>query len=109
MLIGLVATSKLAMSGFKALSSLKKPKPLTQNDIESKYGKNVWALIVDAGRNESYCVYLAKHGVNLILMGEEDDIKIARDMVNFETEDTKILEYVVDWSQKDFNYENFKS
>lgn len=51
MLIGIVTTSKLVISGFKAISSLKKPKPLSQKDIESKYGKNTWALVVDVRRN----------------------------------------------------------
>ena len=41
-------------------------------------------------------------------MGEEDDIKIARDMVNFENDEVKIAEYIVDWSNKNFNYEGFK-
>ena len=108
MLIGLMTATKLTMSGLKAIASRKTFKSPNKKEMQVKYGLNVWALVVDAARNEDYCVYLAKQGINLILMGEQDDVKIARDMASFEDNDIKISEYIVDWSRKGFNYEAFK-
>ena len=90
MLVGLYSATKLTMSGINYLGSFPKYKPLTKKQIQEKYGRNCWALVVDVARNEEYCMYLAKQGVNLILLGEEDDIKVARDMVNFEYDDIRM-------------------
>ena len=70
MLIGLMTATKLTMSGLKAIASRKTFKSPNKKEMQVKYGLNVWALVVDAARNEDYCVYLAKQGINLILMGE---------------------------------------
>ena len=41
-------------------------------------------------------------------MGEEDDIKIAKDMALFENNDVRIREIPMNWSNKNINYEEMK-
>lgn len=48
-------------------------------------------MIADVKRNEGYCTYLAKQGINLVLMGDEEDINIARDMVMVENDSVRVV------------------
>lgn len=44
-------------------------------------------------------------GINLILMGDESNFQIVRDMIQVQGAQVKTITIPVDWSQKDYNYE----
>lgn len=108
MLVGVVASFKLATYGIKKIhQSLTHNKPLTKAGFLDRYGEGSWAIIADVANNEEYCLYLAKQGLNLILMGDLNDIQIVRDMISVENQDTRTITYPVDWSKQTFSYEEF--
>lgn len=83
MVVGLYATVRGTICGYKYLTKNCKPKKtLSGKRFREKYGEGSWAIIADVARNEGYCTYLAKQGINLILMGKDEDIRIASDMVS---------------------------
>jgi type VI protein secretion system component VasA len=51
MVAGVLTLGHLTVSGVKAVSKIKCHKPPTKEQIQSKYGKNAWALVVDVARN----------------------------------------------------------
>lgn len=70
----------LAKSGLKQVSKASRKIP-SSKELHDKYGHHSWALIADCRENEEYCKILAERGFNLILMGEEKDVEIAKDQV----------------------------
>jgi hypothetical protein len=80
-LVGLVAVVKGAYSALKLLRPrLSKPsKDMTT--LTKRYGEKSWAIIGDVYRNESYALFLAKRGFNIILLGTKEDIEISRELI----------------------------
>ena len=80
--VGIVALTKttlcLTKSGLQLASKASRKIP-SSKELHDKYGHHSWALIADCQGNEEYCKILAERGFNLILMGEENDVEIAKD------------------------------
>jgi hypothetical protein len=80
-LIGLVAVVKGAYSALKLLRPrLSKPSK-DMAALTKRYGEKSWAVIGDIYRNESYALFLAKRGFNIILIGSKEDIDIGRELI----------------------------
>lgn len=106
MLAGLVASVQLGAYGIKKLHRALTPnKALSKPAFLERYGEGSWALIADVANNEEYCLHLAKQGLNLILMGDQNDIAIVRDMVSVENSETRTITYPVDWASRNYSFE----
>ena len=51
----------------------------TAEQLHDKYGHHSWAVIGDCRGNEDYAKFLAANGFNLVLIGAELDVQIAKD------------------------------
>ena len=100
-IVGIVVAAKTTIAMTKcALSSLTTShKVPTSKVLHDTYGYHSWALIADCRGCEDYAHFLAKNGFNLILMGEELDIQIVREKVEFLEEKVKVETMVVDWKR----------
>lgn len=92
---------KMTTSTLKCLSSCKKVP--TATELQDKYGHRTWALIADCRGNEEYAAFLAKSGFNLVLMGDEQDIRIAKDISEGLNYSVQIECFPVDWKQQESN------
>lgn len=70
-LVGLVAAVK---GTFTLLSWIRLPKTKLSSNLteySKRYGDKSWAIIGDISHNQSYALFLAARGVNLILLGTQ--------------------------------------
>ena len=86
---------KMTTSTLKCLSNCKKLP--TATELQDKYGHHTWALIADCRGNEEYAAFLAKSGFNLVLLGDEQDIRIAKDISEGLNSSVQIECMPVDW------------
>ena len=100
--VGVITLAKSALSlSCSTLSALNIKKVPSSKQLHQKYGYHSWALIADCRGNEEYCRFLAKNGFNLILMGEEKDIQIAKDKADHYGVQVQV--YVLNWREEEQN------
>jgi hypothetical protein len=84
----------------KAASPRKLP---TSQQLLDKYGHHSWAVISDCRGAEEYAQFLAERGFNLVLMGDEQDIQIAKEMAEKRNNQVEFDCVPVDWRKQETN------
>ena len=103
-LIGVISLAKITLKlGSELNKSLKSHKLPTPRQLGEKYGFHSWVIIADCRQNEQYCKFFAKNNFNLILLGSEQDVRIAKDQVQMLNSDIKTEVIVVNWKKEESN------
>ena len=73
----------------------------TVHELQDKYGHHAWAVIGDCRGNEQYARFLALNGFNLVLLGSELDVEIAKDQAETVNKNIEIDCMIVDWKKEE--------
>lgn len=103
--VAALAQSALSLAG-RALKA--KPKVPSRQQLLEKYGHMAWAVVSDCKYNYEYVAFLARNGFNLVLMGEEANVRQCRELAQRIDGSLRIEEIAVDWARSETDLEFYE-